>query len=139
MVRGLITRLERALAYFPEFTLKGTPEHVGLDYEDLWIKTADGNDIHGWWIPGPSNRRDQPTWVYFHGNGGNISARLDGYRSIHKHAGANVLAIDYRGFGLSEGEPCEALECRPCGCVSCGRPCCPRRKPTLRRSRPTAR
>ncbi len=113
MVRGLFTRLERALAYFPELTLKGTPEHVGLEYEDLWLETDDGNRVHGWWIPGPARTplqatSGQPTWVYFHGNGGNISARLDGYRSIHRFTGANILAIDYRGFGLSEGQPCEA-------------------------------
>lgn len=112
MFRRLITRLERALAYFPELTLKGTPEHVGLRYEDLWLKTEDGNSVHAWWIPGPaelpaSSGPHRPTWVYFHGNGGNISARLDGYRAIHMRTGANVLAVDYRGFGLSPGKPTE--------------------------------
>lgn len=110
MFRRLITPLERALAYFPELTLKGTPEHVGLRYEDLWLKTEDGNSVHAWWIPGPVSAGPEiqtPTWVYFHGNGGNISARLDGYRAIHQRVGANVLAVDYRGFGLSPGEPSE--------------------------------
>jgi hypothetical protein len=46
--------------------------------------------------------------VYFHGNGGNISTRLDGYRDIHFRLGANVLAIDYRGFGQSTGVLSEA-------------------------------
>ncbi len=103
-------RVERTLAYFPELTLKGTPEHVGLRYEDLWLKTRDGNKVHAWWVPGPdsqTNGSGRPTWVYFHGNGGNISARLDGYRAIHSRVGANVLAVDYRGFGLSPGEPSE--------------------------------
>ncbi len=99
------------MAYFPELTLKGTPEHVGLRYEDLWLKTEDGNNVHAWWIPGPADRsstgQHRPTWVYFHGNGGNISARLDGYRAIHRRVGANVLAVDYRGFGLSPGKPSE--------------------------------
>lgn len=110
MLRRLITRLERTLAYFPELTLKGTPEHVGLRYEDLWLKTEDGNSVHAWWIPGPevlSDDSHRPTWVYFHGNGGNISARLDGYRAIHRRVGANVMAVDYRGFGLSPGLPSE--------------------------------
>ncbi len=101
-------RLERELAYFPELTLKGTPEHVGLRYEDLWLKTEDGNSVHAWWVPGPAGVSERPTWVYFHGNGGNISARLDGYRAIHRRVGANVLSVDYRGFGLSPGEPSEA-------------------------------
>ncbi len=103
-----MTRLERTLAYFPELTLKGTPEHVGLRYEDLWLKTEDGNRVHAWWVPGPAGVAERPTWVYFHGNGGNISARLDGYRAIHRRIGANVLSVDYRGFGLSPGQPSEA-------------------------------
>lgn len=108
MWRRAITRIERALAYFPELTLKGTPEHVGLRYEDLWLKTGDGNHVHAWWIPGPAGLEAQrPTWVYFHGNGGNISARLDGYRDIHRRVGANILAVDYRGFGQSPGHPSE--------------------------------
>ncbi len=108
MFRRALIRIERSLAYFPELTLKGTPEHVGLRYEELWLKTEDGNHVHAWWIPGPdSHSAPRPTWVYFHGNGGNISARLDGYRAIHLRTGANVLAIDYRGFGLSPGKPSE--------------------------------
>ncbi len=101
-------RLERSLAYFPERTLKGTPEHVGLCYEDLWLETADSHKVHAWWIPGPEPfSSPRPTWVYLHGNGGNISARLDGYRDVHLRTGANILAVDYRGFGLSAGAPSE--------------------------------
>ena len=101
-------RLERSLAYFPERTLKGTPEHVGLRYEDLWLDTEDSHSVHAWWIPGPEMfTGPRPTWVYLHGNGGNISARLDGYRDVHLRIGANILAVDYRGFGLSAGLPSE--------------------------------
>jgi fermentation-respiration switch protein FrsA (DUF1100 family) len=109
MLKRALLWIERCLAYVPELTLKGTPEHVGLEYEDLWLKTEDGHRINSWWMPGPRahNGAPRPTWVYFHGSGGNISARLDGYRSIHQRLGANVLAVDYRGFGLSEGTPTE--------------------------------
>ena len=108
MFKRLFTHLERSLAYFPELTLKGTPEHVGLRYEDLWLSTEDNHRVHGWWIPGPEDfRANRPTWVMFHGNGGNISARLDGYRAIHRRIGANILAVDYRGFGMSPGRPSE--------------------------------
>ncbi|MDA1297645.1 MAG: alpha/beta hydrolase [Chloroflexi bacterium] len=117
MFRRALLRLERSLAYFPELTLKGTPEHVGLRYEELWLKTEDGNRVHAWWIPGPNGPNGglgsgepaaRPTWVYLHGSGGNISARLDGYRAIHQRTGANILAVDYRGFGLSPGRPSES-------------------------------
>lgn len=108
MLGRAIRRIERLFIYAPELTLKGTPAHVGLEYEDVWL-TPDGDEkIHGWWIPGPASRLNRrPTWVYFHGNGGNISARLDGYLQMHRRLGANILAIDYRGYGLSEGVPSE--------------------------------
>jgi pimeloyl-ACP methyl ester carboxylesterase len=111
MIRRALTWLERSLAYFPEWTFKGTPEHVGLPYENLWLETDLGNTIHGWWMPGPAVRPapadGRPTWVYLHGSGGNISGRLDGYRAIHQRFGANILAIDYSGFGRNHGTPSE--------------------------------
>jgi fermentation-respiration switch protein FrsA (DUF1100 family) len=42
----------------------------------------------------------------FHGNGGNISSRLDKMRLFHD-AGASQLWIDYRGYGESGGSPDE--------------------------------
>jgi hypothetical protein len=73
MFRRALIKLEGSLAYFPELTLKGTPEHVSLRYEDLWLKTEDGNKVHGWWIPSLDRQNGQdgwptptarPTWVY---------------------------------------------------------------------------
>jgi pimeloyl-ACP methyl ester carboxylesterase len=111
MIRRALTWLERNLAYVPEWTFKGTPEHVGLPYKNLWLETDRGNSIHGWWIPGPTDSPvpadGRPTWVYLHGSGGNISGRLDGYRAVHQRFGANILAIDYSGFGRSHGIPSE--------------------------------
>ena len=80
-----------------------------MPYENLWLETDRGNTIHGWWIPGPADIPSpvdgRPTWVYLHGSGGNISGRLDGYRAIHQRFGANILAVDYSGFGRSHGTP----------------------------------
>ena len=41
--------------------------------------------------------------LFFHGNGGNISHRGDSLKIFHE-LGLNVLIIDYRGYGLSEGK-----------------------------------
>jgi abhydrolase domain-containing protein 12 len=52
--------------------------------------------------------KEHPTVLFFHGNAAN---RAIGYRVNHYQAwsrmGANVLVIDYRGFGDSEGVPSE--------------------------------
>ncbi len=47
------------------------------------------------------------TVLFFHGNAGNISDRLDTISIFHR-LGLNTFLIDYRGFGNSEGSPDEA-------------------------------
>ena len=44
----------------------------------------------------------------FHGNAGNIGHRLPLASMLVKHAGCNVFMLEYRGYGLSTGEPGEA-------------------------------
>lgn len=98
----LLRRAEPWLIYFPTRDLVATPSAVGLRYEDVWLRAADGTGLHGWYLPG-----DGPTVLFLHGNAGNISYRLDKLRVLHE-LGAAVLIIDYRGYGRSEGRPDEA-------------------------------
>ncbi|NNE37551.1 MAG: alpha/beta hydrolase, partial [Gammaproteobacteria bacterium] len=46
------------------------------------------------------------TLIFFHGNGGNISHRLEKIR-IFNELGLNIFIFDYRGYGLSTGQPGE--------------------------------
>ncbi|MES0328422.1 MAG: alpha/beta hydrolase, partial [Gammaproteobacteria bacterium] len=45
--------------------------------------------------------------LFFHGNAGNISHRRASLEVFHR-LGLNVLMIDYRGYGQSQGSPSEA-------------------------------
>ena len=45
--------------------------------------------------------------LFFHGNAGNIGARLPNIEILCKNLHTNVLIIDYRGYGHSTGEPSE--------------------------------
>jgi fermentation-respiration switch protein FrsA (DUF1100 family) len=91
------------LVYFPMKTLAATPAAIGLRYEDVFLDTAGGTRLHGWYLPGRENAR---TLLFLHGNAGNISHRLDSL-SIFNDLGLNVLIIDYSGFGRSGGKPGE--------------------------------
>ena len=95
--------LDRMMIYFPQRGLEATPDSVGLAYEDVYLTASDGTRIHGWHIPGRSN----VTLLWFHGNAGNISHRLDNIFIINQRLGVGVFIIDYRGYGLSEGKPSE--------------------------------
>jgi fermentation-respiration switch protein FrsA (DUF1100 family) len=79
-----------------------TPADVGLTYQDVSIETTDGVTLHGWFIAGQSSQ----VLLFFHGNAGNISHRLDSIGQFH-NLGLSVLIIDYRGYGQSAGRTTE--------------------------------
>ena len=89
--------------YFPDKELESTPQDLGLNYEDLYFRTADGMTLNGWLVGAKPGR---PTLIFCHGNAGNISHRLDKI-SIFCNLGINVFIFDYRGYGRSEGQPSE--------------------------------
>ena len=90
------------LADVPSRTLTMTPANVGMEHQDVSIETSDGVTLHGWFIAGRSSR----VLLFFHGNAGNISHRLDSIRQFQE-LGLSVLIIDYRGYGQSEGRTSE--------------------------------
>jgi fermentation-respiration switch protein FrsA (DUF1100 family) len=96
---------QEKLIYFPDQTVLLTPNSVGLEYREHWIETTDGERLHAWWLP--STRVNAPVILFFHGNAGNISHRLESLRLFHE-LGLSTLIIDYRGYGLSSGRPSEA-------------------------------
>jgi fermentation-respiration switch protein FrsA (DUF1100 family) len=79
-----------------------TPADLGLDYEDVIIRAADGTRLNGWFVPSEG----RGSVLFLHGNAGNISHRLDSIGLFHDF-GLSVLIIDYRGYGRSEGRPSE--------------------------------
>ena len=99
----LVRLLEPRMAFFPTRGEQGTPAAHGVTYEPLVLDTADGETIHGWMLRHPTPRA---TIVYWHGNGGNLSVWLDQLLAIY-HRQLTVVAIDYRGYGLSSGRPSE--------------------------------
>jgi uncharacterized protein len=95
------------LLYLPDLpsrALVDTPQRIGLVHEDVFIETEDGLRLHGWYLPAP---RARGSLLFFHGNAGNISHRLDSLRIFHRLR-LDVLIVDYRGYGRSEGRPDEA-------------------------------
>jgi uncharacterized protein len=87
----------------PSRQLAATPAAIGLEHEELWIETADGETLHAWFVPA---RHERGTLLFFHGNAGNISHRLESLRIFHR-LGLSVLIVDYRGYGQSTGRPSE--------------------------------
>jgi len=89
--------------YYPHKSLVAAPDRFGLDYEEVYLETEDGERLHAWFIPAENAGA---TLLFFHGNAGNISHRLDSIRIFHGMA-LNVFIPDYRGYGNSSGSPSE--------------------------------
>jgi fermentation-respiration switch protein FrsA (DUF1100 family) len=103
----LLWWLQPRMVFFPFAQLQSSPIDWGLDYEEVTLVTEDGVKLHGWLIAAPAKRPQPPgTLLFFHGNAGNISHRGDSI-TIFTALGLDVLIIDYRGYGRSEGKPTE--------------------------------
>ena len=92
--------VEEKFIFFPVAEIERTPKSVGLVFDDVFFTTADGVRLNGWFAPYAGART---TLLWFHGNAGNISHRVDGMKLLHDKVKANVFIIDYRGYGRSEG------------------------------------
>jgi fermentation-respiration switch protein FrsA (DUF1100 family) len=95
--------VEPRLAFFPFAGEAETPRDFGVAFEPLTIETKDGERLRAWLMPAAAPRARV---VYFHGNGGNLSNWSPILAGIVKR-GYSVIAVDYRGYGLSTGRPTE--------------------------------
>src|SRR5260221_103966 len=101
---------EPRMLYHPSHEIEQTPDKLGLKYEDITLTTSDSVRINGWFLPGENlaegGHVPKLTVLFFHGNAGNISHRLEKI-GIFRDLGVDTFIIDYRGYGRSEGQPNE--------------------------------
>jgi len=89
--------------YFPSSKIECKPSDSGLAFEQVTLTSTDGILLNAWYVPSAGA---QWTVLFCHGNGGNISHRLENIRIFHQ-LGLSCFIFDYRGYGLSQGRPSE--------------------------------
>ena len=106
---GFLVVFQVRMIFAPTRELSATPASMALPFEDVSIAVEPGVTVHGWYLPANGSTVDaenSKTVLFFHGNAGNISHRLETARFLVE-LGASVLLLDYRGYGRSEGSPSE--------------------------------
>ena len=91
-----------SLFFQPQGGIFATPGQFGIDYRPVEFNAADDTALFAWFLP--ARGEPKATVLYLHGNGENISTHFMNVAWMPA-AGFNVLAIDYRGYGGSEGKP----------------------------------
>ncbi|XP_057822076.2 alpha/beta hydrolase domain-containing protein WAV2 isoform X2 [Cryptomeria japonica] len=109
---ALLVTFQEKLVYVPVLpgTTKGysiTPASLHLNYEDVWLTSADGVRLHAWFLRRLPHCAD-PTILYFQENAGNIGDSLGFTRSMLENLKCNVFMLSYRGYGASDGYPSQA-------------------------------
>jgi len=111
---GLLYAKQDSLLYFPEIggiprrpgknpRRYRSPEEYHVPFETHFIRCDDGVTIHSWLIIQKDAKiRRAPTLVFFHGNAGNIGLRLPNAVQMLNQLKANVLLVEYRGYGDSD-------------------------------------
>jgi hypothetical protein len=101
---AILLFFENRFIFFPARYPEGNWQLPHATVEVCFFKTADGLNIHAWWLPGQTD--SCPVMLWFCGNAGNITNRGENLRML---AGRDmgVLLVEYRGYGKSEGSPTE--------------------------------
>ena len=99
----IIYVFQRQLIYFPT---KETPDRQAFHAEDMQLitlHTHDGLYLHSWYKPAAIGK---PTFLFLHGNAGNIGGRMPLARQFISE-GYGVFLLEYRGYGGNKGRPTE--------------------------------
>lgn len=94
------------LFFHPHSLLIDTPDRYGVEYQIENFKAADGTALNAWFLPAKikGGGTAKATVLFLHGNAENISTHFRNIAWLPAE-GFNVLALDYRGYGASDGKP----------------------------------
>lgn len=105
LLSGLTTLLSGCannLFYFPD-RVDYEPRLIRpVPHQAVWMDSSDGLLLSGWWLKAEGTAK--ATIVFLHGNAENLTSHV-AYVDWLPAAGYNVLLVDYRGYGLSRGQP----------------------------------
>ncbi|XP_076246615.1 abhydrolase domain containing 13-like protein Bem46 isoform X3 [Calliopsis andreniformis] len=110
---GILYHREDQLVYRPEWPANSrvyvpAPSLFDLPYQSIYTRSQDGTMLHMFFISQPKDKvKKVPTLLFLHGNAGNMGHRLQNAVGLYRNIQCNILMLEYRGYGLSQGSPSE--------------------------------
>src|SRR5712664_3951437 len=96
--------LQRSLLFPIPQTVRTAPAAAGFpEAEEHILTTADGEKIIVWHLPA---KPGHPVVLYFHGNGDFLAGFFGRFRDVIAN-GTGIVALSYRGYAGSSGQPSE--------------------------------
>jgi fermentation-respiration switch protein FrsA (DUF1100 family) len=96
---------QRAVLFPAPTTARTAPLAAGFpEAEEHVLTTADGEEVIVWHVPA---RPGRPVVLYFHGNGDFLAGFFGRFRSIIADGTGVIVALSYRGYAGSSGQPSE--------------------------------
>lgn len=98
---GSCEELRRAFGLEGILPLADNPGQIGLDYEEHWLPTVDGEVLRTWYMP---TKLDRGLVIVSSGAVGPMTCQLYTARLLARN-GWSVVLYEYEGFGESSGQP----------------------------------
>src|SRR5258708_25696084 len=96
--------VQRALLFPVPQTVRPSPQAAGFpEDEEHVLTTADGEKVIAWHVPA---KPGHPVVLYFHGNGDYLAGFFGRFRDLIAD-GTGIVALSYRGYAGSSGQPSE--------------------------------
>ncbi len=96
--------LQRSFLFPIPQTVRTTPRAAGFpEAEEYFLTTADGEQVIVWHVPA---KPGHPVVLYFHGNGDFLAGFFGRFRDVIAD-GTGVVALSFRGYAGSSGQPSE--------------------------------
>lgn len=98
--RHAMRKLDELILFQPTRYPAGDWSPDGLKFQDVKLKSADGTRLHAWFCPAENSRASV---LFLHGNAGHLASRAEFLKVLQQDLRVDVLIVDYRGYGKSEG------------------------------------
>lgn len=96
--------LQERMIFFPQplsDAMRAAVRRAVPDAEEVELATADGQRLHGWFVPNGAGADPAPALIYFGGNAEEVSGLA---LQAPELRGISLVLFNYRGYGRSSGE-----------------------------------